>query len=404
MARHAKQTFTKATIGRLPKGSAAGTWYTHAEIRNFSLRILDDGSRYFVVRFIVKDAGPRRHVVTLGRWGVVTYEQAYRKAKELLAKASLGEDPRPRRALTWGEWTERYLARLDVKRPEEHARYFGRTAEKSKKTGEETDSTFRDLARKWANRLLSAFTVEDIAAARQEIRQGGKVKAARWLATIAACFAAAVNNGLLDSNPAAQVKADRPNPSRDRVLSADEMKALLLAADAETDPHARAAIFLLCMTGARSGEILAAEWSHVDLDARRIRLPDSKSGKPRLIALPPRAVELLRSLPRFGKYVIAGARADRPKADLKSVWRRIASRAGLVGVNPHDVRRSHGLELVRLVGVRLASLALGHESIAVTESTYSPEAFSAIQDATDRRAALLPMPEEEKKPEEGGRP
>jgi integrase len=399
MARHAKQTFTKATIGRLPKGSAAGTWYTHAEIRNFSLRILDDGSRYFVVRFTVKGS-PRRHVVTLGRWGVVTYEQALKKAKELLAKASLGEDPRPRASLSWGEWTGRYLARLDVKRPEEHARYFGRTAEKSKKTGEETDPTFRDLARKWRDRPLSAFTVEDVAAARQEIRKSGKVKAARWLATIAACFNAAVENGLLVSNPAAKVKADRPNPSRDRVLSLDEMKALLLAADVEPDPHARAAVLLLAMTGARSGELLAAEWTHVDLDARRIRLPDSKSGKPRLIALPPRAVELLKELPHFGRFVIAGAKADKRKADLKSVWRRVAARAGLEGVHPHDVRRTYGLELVRLVGVRLASLALGHESISVTESTYSPEAFSAIQDATDRRAALLPMPEEKKS--EGG--
>jgi integrase len=402
MARKAKQTFTKGTVGRLPKGSAAGTWYTHTELRNFSLRILDDGSRYFVVRFTVR-GNPRRHVVTLGRWGVVTYEQAFRKAKELLSKASLGEDPRPRASLTWGEWTGRYLARLDVKRPEEHARYFGRTAEKSKKTGEETDSTFRDLARKWADRPLDSFTVEDIAAARQEIRKGGKVKASRWLATTAACFAAAVENGLLASNPASKVKADRPNPSRARVLSPDEMKALLLAADVEPDPHARAAVLLLAMTGARSGEILAATWTMVDLEGRRIRLPDSKSGRPRLIPLPPRAVELLRELPRFGKYVVAGARADRAKPDLKSVWRRVAARAGLEGVNPHDVRRTYGLELTRLVGVRLASLALGHESIAVTESTYAPEAFAAIQDATDRRAALLPMPTEENTSEEGGR-
>lgn len=402
MARHASQTFTNRTIAKLPKGTAAGTWYTHSELRNFSLRVLDDGSRYFVVRFTVRGT-PRRRVVTLGKWGVVTYDQAFRKAKEMLSKASLGEDPRPKQALTWGAWTERYLARLDVKRPEEHARYFGRTAETNKKTGAETDSTFRDLARKWANRPLDSFTVEDIAAARQMVRAGGKVKAARWLATIAACFAAAVENGLLASNPAAKVKADRPNPSRSRTLSPDEMKALLAAADQEPDPYARAAVLLLAMTGARSGEILAAEWPHVDLDARRIRLPDSKSGKPRLIALPPRAVELLRSLPHFGSFVIAGARADHAKPDLKSVWRRIASRAGLEGVTPHDLRRTHGLELTRLVGVRLASLALGHESITVTESTYAPEAFAAVQDATDRRASLLPMPAEEQAPEEGGR-
>ena len=190
------------------------------------------------------------------------------------------------------------------------------------------------------------------------------------------------------------MKPDRPNRGRERVLSPDEMKALLAATDAEPDPHARAAVFLLAMTGARSGEILAAEWQNVDLEARRIRLPDSKSGKPRLLALPPRAVELLRDLPRLGRYVIPGRDPDRPRVDLKGVWRRIAGRAGIEGVTPHDVRRTHGLELSRLVGIRLASLALGHESIAVTESTYSPESFGAIQAATDAREKLLPFPEE----------
>jgi integrase len=393
MARRPLQTFDRKNIAKLPKSEKpGGTWYSAATLQGFCLRVNADGTRTFLVRYVVRYSGGRRRVETLGNYGLLTFDMAQKKAKQVLQRASLGEDPRPRRTLTWGEWTGRYLARLDVKRPEEHARYFGRTEAKSKKTGQETDSTFRDLARKWANRPLSAFTTEDIAAARQEIRQGGKVKAARWLATIAACFNAAVENGLLAQNPAAKVKADRPNPSRSRTLDSDEMKRLLAAADAESDPFARAAILLLAMTGARSGEILAAEWRHVDLEGRRVRLDDSKSGKPRLIALPPRAVELLRELPRLGRYVIPGRDPDRPRADLKGVWRRVAGRAGLEGVNPHDVRRSFGLELTRLVGVRLASLALGHESIAVTESTYAPEAFAAIQDATDRRAALLPMP------------
>lgn len=46
---------------------------------------------------------------------------------------------------------------------------------------------------------------------------------------------------------------------------------------------------------------------------------------------------------------------------------------------------------VRLIQVT-ASKAFGHESIAITESACVPESFAAIQDATDRRAALLPVP------------
>jgi integrase len=403
MARKAAQTFTRATLAGLPKGSTAGTWYTHPDLRNFSLRVMDDGTRYFVVRYTVRGER-RRHTVTLGKWGVVTYDQAHRKAKELLAHASLGEDPRPReRVTTWDAWSKTYFARGAWKRPEEQERYLGLSLESTSKRGAAANPVFREIRAKWASRTLDSFTPEDIEAARQNVREHGRILANRWLATIAAVFAAAVKSELLVRNPAANVKADRENTSRARVLSPDETKALLAAAYAETNVYARAAVLLLAMTGARSGEILAAEWPMVDFEGRLIRLPDSKSGKVRLISLPPRAVELLRTLPRFGKYVIAGAKADHAKPDLKSVWRRVAARAGLKGVNPHDVRRSYGLELTRLVGVHIASKALGHESIAITEATYAPESFAAIQDATDRRAALLPMPAEETKPEEGAR-
>jgi integrase len=388
--RKATQTFTRATLARLPGG--VSVWYSSPDLHGFCLRVLEDGSRYYAVRYTIRDK-VGRHYVTLGRHGVVTYQQARRRATEILAEASLGRDPRPKATTTtWGEWSQRYFERLDVKSPEQQERFLGLTLETTSKRGAPANPVFREIRAKWASRTLDSFTPEDIEDARQDVRPRGRILGNRWLATIAACFNAAVRSELLSRNAAATVKPDRENPGRRRVLSPDEMKSLLAAAYTDSNVYARAAVLLLAMTGARSGEILATEWEHVDLEGRLIRLPDSKSGKVRLISLPPRAVELLKGLPHFGKYVIAGAKADQPKPDLKSVWRRIAARAGLKGVNPHDVRRSYGLELTRLVGVHIASKALGHESIAITEATYAPESFAAIQDATDRRAALLPMP------------
>ena len=61
-----------------------------------------------------------------------------------------------------------------MKRPEEQRRYLGFTAELNKKTKEPTDDTFRVIRRKWTNRLLDSFTVEDIEEARSHVREGGK--------------------------------------------------------------------------------------------------------------------------------------------------------------------------------------------------------------------------------------
>ena len=395
--RKATHVFTRANLSKLPVG-----WYTSSTLRGFTLRVLDDGSRHYAARYTIKGQS-RRHYVGLGRHGLVTYQQAERKATEILSHAALGEDPRPPRGLTWGEWSSRYLDRLDVKRPEEHDRYFGRTPETTK-AGEPTDDTFRVLARRWKNRPLAEITVEDVASARQEIRKGGKIKANRWLATIAACFEAAKTNGLLDKNPAASVTGYKENPERARVLDADEMTALLKAAyaDRETNQHAATAIILLAMTGARTGEILATQWSHVNLEEGLIRLPDSKSGKVRLIRLPPAAVALVEALPVFGRYVIAGKKADHQKPDLKSAWTRVTAQAGLEGITPHDLRRTFSVELSRLAGVHVASRALGHASVTVTESHYLPENFTVTRDAIDKRAALMPMPVTATTPEEGG--
>ncbi|HEX7603367.1 MAG TPA: site-specific integrase, partial [Polyangiaceae bacterium] len=385
--RKATHVFTRANLSKLGEG-----WYSSLALTGFTLRVLEDGSRYYACRYTVRGK-PRRHYATLGRHGTITYQQAERKAKELLASATLGEDPRPKATTTtWDAWSKKYFERGAWKSPEQQERYLGLGPETESTRGAARNPVFRKIAARWANRTLDSFTVEDIEQAREDVREYGRIGANRWLACIAATFNAAVKSELLGRNPCVNVKSDRENPGRRRVLSPDEMKSLLAAAYADANVYARAAVLLLAMTGARSGEILAAEWEHVDLEARMIRLADSKSGRARLIPLPALAVELLKALPHFGKYVIAGAKADVAKPDLKSVWRRIAARAGLEGVNPHDVRRSYGLEVSRLAGVHVASKALGHESIAITEASYTPENFAAILDATDKRAALMPMP------------
>lgn len=397
MPRSAEKTFTSRMIPGLPPGERGGTWYTAKDMPGFILRTFPSGEKTFAVRYRVKATG-RRTVVSLGAWGLVTYAQAHAKAKTLLAQAALGEDPRPReRVTTWAAWVTKYFARGGGKKgawkkPEEQSRYLGLSEETTSKRGAAANPIFREIRASWANRTLDSFTPEDIEDARQDVRERGRILANRWLATIAACFASAVKSELLSRNPCVNVNADRENQSRDRVLSADERKRFLVAADAERDPHARAALLLLAMTGARSGEILATEWEHVDLERRLIRLPDSKSGKVRLIPLPPPAVELLRTLPRLGKYVVAGRDLEKPRVDLKGVWKRIAKSAALVGVTPHDLRRTWGLEMSRVAGIRIASRGLGHTSIAITESTYTPEGFAAIQDAADAVAGRL-LPE-----------
>ncbi|MDR6635476.1 integrase [Phyllobacterium sp. 1468] len=49
------------------------------------------------------------------------------------------------------------------------------------------------------------------------------------------------------------------------------------------DPFAVAAIRLLLLTGARSGEILSLSWDQIDFERRLMFLPDSKTGRKEIV-------------------------------------------------------------------------------------------------------------------------
>ena len=78
-------------------------------------------------------------------------------------------------------------------------------------------------------------------------------------------------------------------------------------------PSAILAIRLLIYTGCRLSEIMTLQWDYVDLEARTLNLPDSKSGAKKVFLGRP-ACELLGNAPRLpgNPWVITGSRSSRP--------------------------------------------------------------------------------------------
>ena len=66
-----------------------------SQVSGFGLRVGISGVKTFVIRYRADGGGrnaPRRYV-TVGRYGALTVEQARKKAQQLLAAATVGEDP-----------------------------------------------------------------------------------------------------------------------------------------------------------------------------------------------------------------------------------------------------------------------------------------------------------------------
>lgn len=171
--------------------------------------------------------------------------------------------------------------------------------------------------------------------------------------------AAAVRDGLAESNPVPRHKA--PRGGRVRYLTDEEESRLL----AELTPFGVDLVLFAANTGLRQGEQFGLRWQHVDLDARLLRIPTSKTGEPRTVPLNETARAILRRQPR---------RLSDPRVFPTNChnWQArqfqpAMQRAGIEDFRWHDLRHTFASRLV-MGGVDLRTVAdlLGHRSIQMT--------------------------------------
>lgn len=221
----------------------------------------------------------------------------------------------------------------------------------------------------------------------------------------------AVKWQLLTRNPAADVDPPRPERRQMQTLESDDT-AQLLAAARRTRLYV--AIVLAITTGMRRGEILALRWSDIDwqnraLSVRRsleqtrkggLRFKEPKTGRGRLIALPPLTVTALKqhrarqAARRLQLGAVfqdqdlvceAGEGSPWSPVAVTSAFRKLIAKLDLPRVRLHDLRHSHATHLLREgVHPKVVSERLGHSKVGVTLDTYSHVLPTLQQEAAQR--------------------
>lgn len=178
---------------------------------------------------------------------------------------------------------------------------------------------------------------------------------------------------------------------RDRHLSDAELRKVLLwwrDPQCALSASVRDALHLALLTGARTGEVVGAQWSNIDLERGEWVLPTTKTGRGTIVLLSTQAVALLqareglddvRVFPGTAKRQGKTARPARApleqKALARGLWlaRNLPASSKLAGDpldlpwTPHDVRRSVATGLARLGTVReTVKRVLGHSDGSVT--------------------------------------
>jgi integrase len=211
---------------------------------------------------------------------------------------------------------------------------------------------------------------------------------------LAAMLADAERDGRAPRNAARLAHAPRvEGTTRRRTLTAAEARALL---DMTRDDPAGLLVTLALGTGARVGELLALDWSDVDLGAGTVSIHGSRSRHgigptksrrgTRTVKLPPFALDALRREDRRDGPVVTTA-DGRPMIPERAGehWRALRARAGLDGLRFHDLRGTYAtLALARGVPPKALADVLGHDP-AVLLRTYA----GPIENGRDAIAAAI---------------
>jgi integrase len=137
----------------------------------------------------------------------------------------------------------------------------------------------------------------------------------------------------LGPNPLERIKFPKPNPARERRLMPGEFARLQAAASTMSCWYLWPIVELAIETAMRKGELLALQWSNIDLEKSIALLPQTKNGSSRWIPLSPRASEILASVGKADEKVFPIG----PDA-LRYGWNRLCEKAEIDGLRFHDLR------------------------------------------------------------------
>ena len=369
------------------------------EVPGFGVRIYPTGKKAFVLSYRVQG---RKRLLTLGRYGVLTVDQARDQARKHLVNIGGGADPVEMRRRAADGVTVMQLCRA----------YLDEYATIHKRTWRDDERRInKRIVPAWGSQKAVSIRHSDVAALHARIGANTPYEANRTVELLSKMFELAAKWGVVPDehrNPAKGVEQFKEH-KRDRWVTPEELPKLAAAIDQERNAYARYALWLYLLTGVRKNELLRAEWEHVDLARKELRLPETKSGRVHYVPLSEPAIALLRAIPviNTSPFVFPGTGVTGHLINIDKPWRRVRKVAGVEDVRLHDLRRTVGSWLAQSGNsLHLIGRVLNHSN-ASTTAVYARFAQDNVRQALDdhgRRlmavakgetAEVIPLPRKE---------
>lgn len=279
---------------RAAKATGKSTEFSIKGAPGLRLRVMESGFKSWSL--IYRGQGDKRGRVRVGEYPGIGLKKAKEEASRLRVQIGDGKDPAAeKRAATLPSDVPETIDELVPLFLEKHAKPNTR-----KRTFEETERTLQRLLAQWKGRRLDSIRRRDIINYVDGIAVKYPASANCTLAVLSKLFNWTVEKDILQSSPCFQVKAPSPTTSRDRVLTDDELRLFLSVAEkfeAPFGPYLK----MLALTAQRRDEVSGMRWSEIDLGEKTwlIPAPRSKNKRENLVPLPPQAMTILETLPRY---------------------------------------------------------------------------------------------------------
>jgi integrase len=345
------------------------------------------GSRSASWTWLGRDPTGRVRRFLLGRWPHVGLAEARRRARRMTDDVQRGVDPvverRARRTTGKAAASSGHTLAglLDL---------YGRQVGKDVKSwAPQMEPQIRRVFRAHLETSLANLSV---GALQMTVDGHEKPKSAAFglrCLLIVLRWATAPGRGYVD-RAVLDLRTSAPKPSRDRVLSRDELAKLLPVLRASDSPYADA-MKLILLTATRRSEIASARWQDIAYGAWT--LPSTKNGQQHVIPLSRQASALLRGLQPVQedplRFVFTTS-SNGPLTAWEAATERLQEASGTEGWTRHDLRRT-AATLMGEMGVMpdVIEAALNHVTIhsqiatVYNKSRYRPEVAAALQKLAD---------------------
>ena len=368
----ASSKVTKRAVDAVQAGpSDAYLW--DDELRGFGLKVTPAGKKVYLLQYRMGGRGAATRRVTLGTHGSPwTPATARQEAERLLVLVRQGRDPAD-------EKKERRRIEVDLAFEPYAAKFLANYGKKTWRPGTygNAESNLRRYVTPMLKRkALPLIRRSDVSAIFDAIPATSPALPRNIFALVRKLFAWAVERGDIERSPLEGFKGPPNVPSRDRVLSDDELRLVWLGALDLGHPFGTL-VQLLLVTGQRREEAAGMDWRELDQKGAVWSIPAgrAKNGSAHSVPLSSSATVILATraggnddwpkkgliFTTTGKTPVSGFSHAKARLDLTIA--KLNDGEALAPWRVHDLRRTLATGLQRL-GVRfeVAEAVLNHVS------------------------------------------